>query len=472
MYVNNQIVGVVKYASKGLAYYDSVMEQIKKEYPEDADIRSEVYFKEIEGRSPALTSESQIVNAIEQIIEIHSPAYAIKIDGKTLCHVKTLEEAMQLVDTIKKPFVDDIISSGSQMKKSDFSEKILFNAVSVDFHDILSIEEALAMLQQSSEGVVEYTATNEDTFWKLANENNMSVEEIQALNPNLDPERIKEGDIIVLSQEKRLLNVVTEETLSYEEEIPFTVEERDDDNLLKDEMEKIQEGKAGKQLVEALVIRENGIETSREIIKETVVEEPINEIVAIGTKKPAPTPTATPKPRSTPRPTSAPARSSSTKATTKPTKKPASTQAPEATKKPASTSEPTKESKSTSEAPSKNGVTGQNIADYALSLRGKKYVRGGAGPNSFDCSGFTVYVYKHFGINIQRMAQHTIGKGVKKSELIPGDIVCFRDPGHVGIYIGNGEMVHASSTEGKVVTKSIYTKNYIRRYRASRRIIY
>mgnify|MGYP000868616434 CR=1 FL=1 len=164
---------------------------------------------------------------------------------------------------------------------------------------------------QSREAVVEHIASNNDNFWDLALKNNMKVEEVQSLNPDLDPTKIKEGDVIVLSGEKKLLNIITEETQSYEEKIPFEVEKQEDDTLLRGETKKVQEGKEGKKEIEALIIRENGREVNREVVKETVLEEPVNEIVAVGTKKPA----------ATPRPTQTPSRSGSTNATPVPNNK-------------------------------------------------------------------------------------------------------------------------------------------------------
>ncbi len=409
MYVNNKNVGVVKYAAQGLAFYDNAMNQISKQYPEDVSIRSEVHFKEANGSS-VLTSESQITNSIGEAIEIQSPAYAISVDGNTICHVRTLEEAEQLLETIKKPYIDEVESSGSQLLNVYFSEDVQFNSVKVDFQSIISADEALALLQQTSEGVVEHVATDDDTFWGLAQENNMKVEEIQALNPNVDPKKIKEADIIVLSGEKKLLNIVTEETLSYDKKIPYETEKKNDNTLLRGNTKTIQKGKDGKKEVELVIVRQNGKEVSRKIIKETILEEPVKQIVALGTKKPEPKVTTS--------------RSSSSKSTI-----------------------------------SVSGVTGQDIANYAATHLGKRYVSGGVGPNSFDCSGFTVYVYRHFGISIPRMNQRSAGVGVSKADARPGDIIAL--PGHVGIYAGNGMMIDAANSRKGVVKRKIYSSNYV-----------
>ncbi|WP_225847830.1 C40 family peptidase [Streptomyces sp. HPF1205] len=90
---------------------------------------------------------------------------------------------------------------------------------------------------------------------------------------------------------------------------------------------------------------------------------------------------------------------------------------------------------------------------FALAQRGKPYVSGGTGPNAYDCSGLTQAAYKAAGITIGRTTwdQVTDGVAVSKSDLRPGDLVFFYSGiSHVGIYLGNGQIVHAPHT-GAVV---------------------
>ena len=97
-----------------------------------------------------------------------------------------------------------------------------------------------------------------------------------------------------------------------------------------------------------------------------------------------------------------------------------------------------------------------SIVTYAASFQGVPYVWGGTSPSGFDCSGFVQYVYAHFGISIPRTSQEqfNFGTPVDASNLQPGDLVFFHDdgsgPGHVGMYIGGGLMIHAPHT-GDVV---------------------
>ena len=115
-----------------------------------------------------------------------------------------------------------------------------------------------------------------------------------------------------------------------------------------------------------------------------------------------------------------------------------------------------------------------SLVSYAKTKLGKPYVWGAQGPNSFDCSGFTYYVFKNAaGITLPRTssAQSKYGTYVSKSNLKVGDLVFFDTNGandgnvsHVGIYLGNNQFIHASSSKGKVVISemsSYYSGAYV-----------
>ena len=122
---------------------------------------------------------------------------------------------------------------------------------------------------------------------------------------------------------------------------------------------------------------------------------------------------------------------------------------------------------------------GQEIADYALQFVGYPYVYGGSSPKGFDCSGFTSYVYKQFGYSLQRTASGQLDNGyaVSMGELQPGDLVMFKKGGsskpasHVGLYIGNNQFVHASTSKVGVIVSGMDEAYYTTGFVGGRRLV-
>lgn len=124
-----------------------------------------------------------------------------------------------------------------------------------------------------------------------------------------------------------------------------------------------------------------------------------------------------------------------------------------------------------------SGGKPDKILDTALAYKGVKYRFGGSTPAGFDCSGFVMYVFDKNGVKLPRTAdkQYEVGKQISsKRELKPGDLVFFetyeKGASHVGIYQGNGNFVHASTSRGVTVTP--LTDSYFGpRYLGARRVL-
>lgn len=118
---------------------------------------------------------------------------------------------------------------------------------------------------------------------------------------------------------------------------------------------------------------------------------------------------------------------------------------------------------------------GSSVVATANQYIGSRYIYGGTAPSGFDCSGFTSYVYKKYGVSLSRTAagQYSNGVAVSKGELQPGDLVMFGKSGinHVGIYIGGGKMIHAANPSRGVTTDTINSGYYGTNYVGARRIL-
>ena len=104
------------------------------------------------------------------------------------------------------------------------------------------------------------------------------------------------------------------------------------------------------------------------------------------------------------------------------------------------------------------------VVAFALSQVGKDYVRGGEGPNGFDCSGFTRRAYARAGLRLPHSSggQAARARTISPALARPGDLVV--GPGHVGVYIGGGMMVDAGNRRTGVVYRHLYAGLHIERF--------
>lgn len=125
-----------------------------------------------------------------------------------------------------------------------------------------------------------------------------------------------------------------------------------------------------------------------------------------------------------------------------------------------------------------DATAGTRIVQMAQNYLGCPYVYGAAGPASFDCSGFTSYIFKQCGYSLNRTATDQLANGVsvEKSALQPGDLVFFKynttkPVSHVGIYAGDGQFIHASTNNYKVRYDDLTTGHYANVYVGARRVV-
>ncbi|MEG0829315.1 MAG: NlpC/P60 family protein [Anaerovoracaceae bacterium] len=205
-------------------------------------------------------------------------------------------------------------------------------------------------------------------------------------------------DFVVTENAKKepLLAVTTKETVKDMKKIAHKTKVKKSKELYTGDKEVKVEGKTGKKLVVSEITRINGKIVDTDVVKTAIKKKAVTEVVAKGTKEKMTASVAT-------------------------------------------------ASVSRGGAAIGRGSTNE-VVNYALQFVGNPYVYGGNSlTNGTDCSGFTKGVYAKFGISLPRTsgAQASVGKSVSYSEAKPGDLLCY--PGHVGIYIGNGQIVHAST---------------------------
>lgn len=247
----------------------------------------------------------------------------------------------------------------------------------------------------------------------------------------VDVKTISEATEDILAQnatDDPYFEVVVKQPVVGKQKIAHKTKTVETDELEKGEKKVTTKGKDGEKIVTGESVLINGEVVSTEVFSEEMVSEPVTEVVAKGTKEPEP-------------------EAEEVEATADNTAAQTST---------SSSSSSSANTGSSYKAPAYNASTSGGIVGYAQSFHGVPYVWGGASPSGFDCSGFTMYVYSAFGVSLPHSSggQAGCGYAVSASEARPGDLVVM--PGHVGIYVGNGMLVHSPGPGQSVKTQAIW----------------
>lgn len=219
--------------------------------------------------------ETYLFNQIGAVMK----SYVLTVDGKVIGAATDEAEISGLLEDLKARYTDE-------------------NTVSVDFtsavhvsHQYISSEveqDAAAirdMLTANTNGQTTYEVQPGDTFMQLAWDNGMEMEEMEALNPSVDVDKLQIGQLLNIKEEIPFLGVRTVNSISYQEPIACPVEEVKDDSMYQGDSTILQQGVQGQSLISANVTYLNGKEQARDITGSEVVSEPTTKIVAVGTKE-------------------------------------------------------------------------------------------------------------------------------------------------------------------------------------------
>ena len=165
----------------------------------------------------------------------------------------------------------------------DFQEDVSIEAGNVKVSEIQSPEKILEQIQEGKEEVKTHVVEEGESFWMIAHNNDLSVDELQKLNADTVPEKLQIGQEIVLTKQEPLVSVIVTKEVTVEETIAHSTEYKDTSSLLKGENKVVTKGSDGKKSVTYEVKEANGSTLEKNVVKEVVISEPVTEVVNRGT---------------------------------------------------------------------------------------------------------------------------------------------------------------------------------------------
>lgn len=282
VYVNGTLVGVVAEEDREaiIAAVEAEFERIREDNELEVGLTTEITFSEV--ISPERDEMSSVLDRIIGSLEYGLQAAAIVVDGEEIVILPCKDDAEELLAIIRDKFVK---SNSILIEKVEFQEDVAVVAKFVTVEEVTTDKQsALNVLLHGSERILQHTVTRGESFWSIANLHRLSVNAIQAANPNIRPETLQIGQKLNLKIDEPYVRVETVEQIKYSEAIPFPTTYVTDSSLWTWQSVVRTAGVRGSREIVARVVSVNGKEESREILSTAVVREPSTQVVARGTK--------------------------------------------------------------------------------------------------------------------------------------------------------------------------------------------
>ncbi|MGI6119601.1 MAG: NlpC/P60 family protein [Desulfosporosinus sp.] len=415
--INGQQIGLVSSINAGEDLVASTLQQHGQPFGLVAKTHDQITYEKIRVKEDVYLTSCLNENIMKEKLTFYLDGYKLQANGSLIAILPCKEDA----DKILKQYQDYYVkpSAENNVTTVSFAEQVSIEESEVQPDQITQVDQAFNTLINGKIRTKDYTVQQDDSWWLIARKNNMLTDEVLAGNPGTTQDtKLQPGQIIKLVDTEPYLTVVCEGTYSGTETIPYDVVTKVDNNLGYGQTKIVEHGSHGSKLVTYSYMQKNGIDVSKQVLDEKIIQAPVNQVIAKGRSN---------------RPVTV------------------------------------------AYAVSRGSSGNSSIADRTLSLQGTPYVFGGTSTKGFDCSGFTKYVYSGSGISLPRTsyAQFSSGTAVSKSDLRPGDLVFFstyaKGASHVGIYVGGGKFVHASTPGSGVKTSSLNDSFYSSRYLGARR---
>ncbi|HZH61842.1 MAG TPA: M23 family metallopeptidase [Metabacillus sp.] len=262
---------------------------------EDVEIIPEKMFRPV-------FNNAEVIKNLEQKLDVVVEATVLKINDQEVAVFQDSSIAQNVLEEYKQQFVskevlDDLAArevnqplpalkeGQSRITEVSFTEEVKLETKKVLPEKVLTSNQGLNLLEKGTPVMKKYEVQEKDVLGEIASKHDLPLEKLLELNPGLEEDSvIKPGDLLNVTELKPYVMVQVEEEVSEKETIDYKTETKEDASMPKGEEEISQEGVNGERLVHYIVTKQNGSETTKEVLTEKTIKEPVNEIIIKGTK--------------------------------------------------------------------------------------------------------------------------------------------------------------------------------------------
>ncbi len=255
---------------------DRVSEILGREYSIDSHVSLERRLTEKHKLSDLAGFETYLFNQVDEVTQ----GYVLTVNGEALSIQKDSAQLEALLDSLKAPYMNE------NTVVAEFTTPVHLSHEYVGKDQFTSdLSEARALLTSNTKEAVTYTVAKGDTYSEIAENYDMTVDELMAMNPQASMDKLLVGDQLTVSASVPFLGVRTVDQVRYEEAVPAPVEYVNDDTMYQGDSKTLEPGADGVNLVDARITLLNGVEQAREITNTQQLTAPVTKVVAQGTKE-------------------------------------------------------------------------------------------------------------------------------------------------------------------------------------------
>lgn len=278
---DNKVIGIVKSKNDVISLVSDIKESYKIKLNKEIEMPQSITYERVFKIGADKLSKEEIRIKVEENIDINVEAYILNIDGQDFGILDNKQQIDVLLNNIKSRYINE---EDVEIKDLRFVENISVKKVYVNPNKIKSIDELNKLIDSENEEVKTYEIKEGDTIWDVSKKYDISIQDISRLNPDINVDSIKIGQIVNFTVPRSVLNVTFAKKTKYEDKIPYEKEYEESNNLYKGDSKVKIKGNDGKKEVLVEIVYINGIEEKRNIIEEKILEEPKTEVLLKGTK--------------------------------------------------------------------------------------------------------------------------------------------------------------------------------------------
>ncbi|SET01575.1 Murein DD-endopeptidase MepM and murein hydrolase activator NlpD, contain LysM domain [Natronincola peptidivorans] len=264
--------------------FEEAIEEVKEEilalYGHEFVVPTNITLVETKAKQEDLTDINTIIYNIKRQLDMKVKAISIKVDGQVVAYVKDQATADKILEDIKGLY----ISEDKEYDFIGFRENVVLEEAAVEIKDIRNKEDVYQLITQGTDEEQIHEVAAGESAWVIARKYDLSVEDIEAANPGINPERLQIGQKLSLIVPKPYITVQTKEYVELIEAIPFETERVETDSLYRGDQRITVQGIEGEREIKGYLIKENGVLADRDILEEIILSEPKTRVIAEGTK--------------------------------------------------------------------------------------------------------------------------------------------------------------------------------------------